>query len=156
MSVLLSVFWIKDCMCLLNWLITNSKFRNNFIISFVFSFTSSRWWAPWMGIPLNSIFVSYVWYIFKCSINIDWERDWDRDWHWLTCCSTYLCIHWLILVHALTRDKIRILGVLGWHSNQLSYPARTSISIFWLSIFLKFPLSHRLDFLMSFFLFTSL
>ena len=41
-----------------------------------------------------------------------------------TCCSNYLCIHWLILIYALTRDWTCNLGVLGWCSNQLSYPAR--------------------------------
>ena len=39
------------------------------------------------------------------------------------CCSTYLCIYWLILVCALTGDSTRNLDVLGRHSNQLSYPA---------------------------------
>ena len=39
-----------------------------------------------------------------------------------TCCSTYLCIHWVILVGALTEKQTCNLGILGWHSNQLSYP----------------------------------
>ena len=44
----------------------------------------------------------------------------------LICSSTYLCIYWLILVCALTGDWTHNLGVLGWCSNQLSYPARAS------------------------------
>ena len=40
------------------------------------------------------------------------------------CQSTYLRIHWLILVCALTRDQTCNLGVSGQHSNQLSYQAR--------------------------------
>ena len=40
------------------------------------------------------------------------------------CCSTHLCIHWVILIRALTGDWIRNLGLSGWHSNQLSYLAR--------------------------------
>ena len=40
------------------------------------------------------------------------------------CCSTHLCIHWLILVRALTWDQTRNVGVWGRCSNQLSYMAR--------------------------------
>ena len=40
-------------------------------------------------------------------------------------CSTYLCIHWLILVCALTRDQTHNLGVSVQCYNQLSYSART-------------------------------
>ena len=45
-------------------------------------------------------------------------------------CSTYLCIHWLILVCALTRDQTHNLGVLGRCSNQLSHPVRASVTLF--------------------------
>ena len=37
------------------------------------------------------------------------------------CCSTHLCIRWVLPVYALTRDQICNLGVSGWFSNQLSY-----------------------------------
>ena len=40
------------------------------------------------------------------------------------CCSTDLCIRWLILVCALTGDWTLTLGVWGPRSNQLSHPAR--------------------------------
>ena len=40
------------------------------------------------------------------------------------CCSTYLCIPWLILACVLTGDPTCNLGASGWHSNQLSYPSR--------------------------------
>ena len=52
------------------------------------------------------------------------ERERDRQ--TLICCSTYLCIHWLILVCALIGYQTHNLGVLGWCPNQLSYPARAS------------------------------
>ena len=52
---------------------------------------------------------------------IDWfERERER----LICCSTSLCIHRLLSVCALTGDQTHNLGVSGWCSNPLSYPAR--------------------------------
>ena len=36
------------------------------------------------------------------------------------CCSTYSCIHWLLLVYVLTGDRTCNLAVLRQHSNQLS------------------------------------
>lgn len=36
------------------------------------------------------------------------ERGRDKD-----CCSAYLCIHWLLLVHALTQDQTPNLGEPG-------------------------------------------
>ena len=42
----------------------------------------------------------------------------------LTRCSTYLCIHWLLLVCALTWHKTSKLGISGGRSNQLSYPTQ--------------------------------
>ena len=42
----------------------------------------------------------------------------------LICSSTYLYIHWLILICALTGDQTHNLGVLGQHSNQLNHPDR--------------------------------
>ena len=46
------------------------------------------------------------------------------------CCSTHLrvYIHWLILGCALTRDRIRNLGMSGRHLNQVSYPAMAGVS----------------------------
>ena len=41
-------------------------------------------------------------------------------------CSTYLHIHWLLLICALTGDQTCNRGVSGRRSNQLSYPARAS------------------------------
>ena len=40
------------------------------------------------------------------------------------CFSTYLCIHWLILVCALTGDRTHNLGMWRCCSKQLSYLAR--------------------------------
>ena len=52
------------------------------------------------------------------------DRQREREKEILICCSTYLCIHWLILVCAPTRDRTHNRGVLGRNSNQMSYPAR--------------------------------
>ena len=41
-----------------------------------------------------------------------------------SCCCIYLCIHWLLLVCALTGDWTCNIGVSGWYSNYLSYLAR--------------------------------
>ena len=51
------------------------------------------------------------------------ERQWERERekHLL---FTYLCIYWLILVCALTRDQTHNLRVSEWCSNQLRYTAR--------------------------------
>ena len=53
-------------------------------------------------------------------------------WRWggdtSICCSTYLCIHWLILVCApTTKDQTHNLGISGQCSNQLSYKARARL-----------------------------
>ena len=50
------------------------------------------------------------------------ERERERDKHQFWS-STYLCIHWWLLVCALTGDQTQNLGVLGQCSNQLSYQA---------------------------------
>ena len=62
--------------------------------------------------------------LFFWSIDFFRERENGRQRETSICCSTYLCIHWLILVCALSRDQIPNLSVLGWHCNQLSL-ART-------------------------------
>ena len=47
----------------------------------------------------------------------------------LVYCSTYLCMHWLILICALTGDQTHHLGILGQCSHQLSYLARARVTI---------------------------
>ena len=47
------------------------------------------------------------------------------------CYSTYLCIHCLILVRALTRDQTRNLGVSGQRFDQLSYSARACYYLYY-------------------------
>ena len=44
------------------------------------------------------------------------ERERERE-RRLICCSTYLCIHWLIFICALTGDQTHNLGVLRQSSN---------------------------------------
>ena len=48
----------------------------------------------------------------------------------MICCSTYLCIHWLILVCALTGDPTCNLDIWGQHANQLSYLTRACAEFF--------------------------
>ena len=52
----------------------------------------------------------------------------EKEKETLICCSTYLLIHWLILVCVLTGDETRNLGPLGQCSDQLSYLARARVS----------------------------
>ena len=54
-------------------------------------------------------------------------RERERTREMSICCSTYLCIHWLISVCALTWDQIHKLGGWGQCCNQLSYLARASL-----------------------------
>ena len=49
---------------------------------------------------------------------------WERDRQTLICCSTCLCIHWLIFICALTGDWTWNPGILGLHCNKLSYLVR--------------------------------
>ena len=50
------------------------------------------------------------------------KREGERE--RLICFSTYLCIYWLLLVCALTRDRTHNLGESEQCSNQVSYLAR--------------------------------
>ena len=58
---------------------------------------------------------------------IGWLWVLERRETWI-CCSTYLCVHWLTLVHVFTGDWTSILHVLGQSSNQLNYPAQSLYS----------------------------
>ena len=53
------------------------------------------------------------------------ERGRERE--ILVCCSTYLCIHWLILVFALIGDQTQNLAILSQCCNHLSYLARATL-----------------------------
>ena len=57
-------------------------------------------------------------------------RERKRERETSVCCSTHLCIHWLILVWALTGDRTHNLGVLGQHSDHLSCLARVKFIAF--------------------------
>ena len=76
----------------------------------------------WCVFKLNKQFLVFIFNY----LNFYWFI-WERE--WLICCSTYLCICWLILACALTGDQTCNLGVLRWHSNKLGYPARAFIII---------------------------
>ena len=55
------------------------------------------------------------------------------------CCSTYLCIHWLILVCALTGDQTHNLGVLGTMLQPTELPRQGVIPF---SEYLLVPIIH--------------
>ena len=58
------------------------------------------------------------------------ERETDRQTS--ICCSTYLCIHWLILVCALTGFRIHNFGISGWCSdNWTTQPGPIHCVFFW-------------------------
>ena len=60
---------------------------------------------------------------------LDRGRESVREKETLICCSTYLCIHLLILARTLTRDQTHNLGTLGRCSNQLSYLTRVTLDL---------------------------
>ena len=62
--------------------------------------------------------------------NIDIREVGERETETLICCSTFLCIHCLILVCALTKNWICNLGISEPCCNQLSYPARAKKTLF--------------------------
>ena len=64
------------------------------------------------------------------------REEGERERETLICCCTHLCIHWLILVCALT--WICNLVILGQRSNQPSYLARAHRLSFYLSMDLVF------------------
>ena len=52
------------------------------------------------------------------------ERRGETHTHTSICCSTYLCIYWLILVCALTRDQTHNLGISGQCSKTTELPGQ--------------------------------
>ena len=65
------------------------------------------------------------------------REEGERERKMSICYSTFLYIRGLFLVYAWTRDWTRNLGVLGQHSNQLSYPARETGRIFFFKVKMK-------------------
>ena len=59
------------------------------------------------------------------------ETERKREKETLICCSTYLCIHSLFLVCALTGGWTHNLGIPGWRANHLRYLARIKTWLFW-------------------------
>ena len=56
-------------------------------------------------------------WVFLFFLILERGRESVREKETLICCSTYLCLHLLIPVHALTRDQTCSFGILGWCSN---------------------------------------
>ena len=84
----------------------------------------------------GTVFLKNVFLIFLLILEerkLGRERERGRDGagrERLICCSTYLCIHWLILVLALTRDQTHSLGVLNDAlTNWATWPGH---KVFWL------------------------
>ena len=63
--------------------------------------------------------------LHQSGVLIDFRERGKEGERKIDCCSTYLHIHWLIFLYALTRGWTHDLGIWGQHFNQLSYPART-------------------------------
>ena len=90
------------------------------------------------------IYINIYWFIYiYIYIYRERDRDRERDGHIDWYCSTYSCIHWLILECALTGDRTLNLGILGRCSNQLSYLAREGLSSS--EILLLLTNSHRVQ-----------
>ena len=51
-------------------------------------------------------------------------REGEKERETLMCCSSYLCIHQLILLRALTRGWSHNLGASQWHAKELSCAVR--------------------------------
>ena len=62
----------------------------------------------------------FTWIIFKFLKIYLWERERDTD------LLFHLCIRCLLLMCSLTKDGTLDLGILGWCSNQLSYPTKAN------------------------------
>ena len=76
--------------------------------------------------------------VINLNLLIDWffegreeGREDGREREKTICCSTYFCIHWLLLVSALTWDWTHNLGILGWCSNKQNCPARAKLMCFY-------------------------
>ena len=67
----------------------------------------------------NLLFIRIYSSFLKKMYLLIFERHTERK--TLIYCSTYLCIHWLVFVCALTGDWTHNLGISGQCSNQLSY-----------------------------------
>ena len=72
-------------------------------------------------------------FFFKKNSYIEFRERKERgeeEQETLICYSTYLCIHWLILICTLTEDQTHNLGLSGQCSNQLSYSAMAAAPIY--------------------------
>ena len=106
---------------------------------FSVSYLQSLIW-PWSSSPGRTTVMSWNshsstphWFISFIFLNWPWgerETDTDRqtDRQTLTCCSTYLSIHWLLVVCTFTRDGTHNPGLAGWLYNQSSYSVRASLA----------------------------
>ena len=86
---------------------------------------SSTWDVQFISFPtfLRSVYLDVcIWMLLKKHCWIFFLREREKETS--ICYSTYWCIHWLILVCALTGDWTHKLGVLGRCCNNLSCPAR--------------------------------
>ena len=88
-------------------------------------------WTDTWALESNGLYLELVFFVFVLCVYVCFrEREEGREKiETSTCCSTYLCIHLLIPICALTGDWTCNLGILGRCSNQLSYPAKWSWSL---------------------------
>ena len=91
---------------------------------------------------MHSFFLVFSFFFFFFFFLLILESGGERETETLIYCSTYLCIHWLIVVCALNGDQTLNLGISEQRSNQLSYAARA-----WILPFLKFKVYFMVRFL---------
>ena len=63
------------------------------------------------SVPFPELVASFFFFFYVLILE---ERKRERETS--VCCSTYWCIHWLLLICALTRDQAHNIGVSGRHS----------------------------------------
>ena len=109
-----------------------------FLPSKVYNSSNEKGMHKWYLLLINifrglSVILNYISLLFfnfyLLILEIERNRRRKRERVSLSCRSTYWCIHWLLLVCALTRDRTCNLGVLGRHSKQLGYLTSTNLLI---------------------------
>ena len=74
-------------------------------------------------------FIGSTLFLFLNFLFIDFRqtKEGQKERKTLICCSTYWCIHWLILICALTGDRTCNLGISRRCSHPRSHPARARL-----------------------------
>ena len=123
--------------------------NNNFILNLTLPIMRKKILHIWFMYSKDKFFISgFIGFKFRKHLKkymIIWsffaliggarERERKRK---ICLLSTYLCIHWLILTCALTRDQTYNFGVSSGHSNWLSCPTTTWLYGVFIYLFYRF------------------